>query len=189
MHCAPARARGRQPAGAGRQPRGAGPLTNVLPELVAAAAAARTALRRCGTRAAPAHLQKTQRTATPNSARRWPKLKRLSTIWRRHLPGRTWWSARAGALTVAELSAVRGCPAVLVPFPLAIDDHQSKNARLAGTTQGAAVLIKQQDELGCTVAAPSCCKQLTGDRPRLKNDGDGRAPRAGAARGCQSRGG
>lgn len=40
--------------------------------------------------------------------------------------------ARAGASTVAEL-AVAGRPAVLVPLPSAIDDHQSANARaLAG---------------------------------------------------------
>ena len=35
--------------------------------------------------------------------------------------------ARAGASTVAEL-AVAGRPAVLVPLPGAIDDHQSANA-------------------------------------------------------------
>ncbi|GJM07748.1 MAG: UDP-N-acetylglucosamine--N-acetylmuramyl-(pentapeptide) pyrophosphoryl-undecaprenol N-acetylglucosamine transferase [Lysobacteraceae bacterium] len=35
--------------------------------------------------------------------------------------------ARAGALTVAELSAV-GCASVLVPFPYAVDDHQTTNA-------------------------------------------------------------
>ena len=36
--------------------------------------------------------------------------------------------ARAGASTVAEL-AVAGRPAILVPLPGAIDDHQSANAR------------------------------------------------------------
>lgn len=36
---------------------------------------------------------------------------------------------RAGALTVAELAMV-GLPAVLVPFPAAVDDHQSANARV-----------------------------------------------------------
>ncbi len=50
---------------------------------------------------------------------------------------------RAGALTVSEL-AVMGRPAILVPLPYAIDDHQSANARyLAG--RGAAVLLRQAD--------------------------------------------
>ncbi|MCB1729312.1 MAG: UDP-N-acetylglucosamine--N-acetylmuramyl-(pentapeptide) pyrophosphoryl-undecaprenol N-acetylglucosamine transferase, partial [Halieaceae bacterium] len=50
---------------------------------------------------------------------------------------------RAGALTVSEL-AVMGRPAILVPLPYAIDDHQSANARyLAG--RGAAVLLRQSD--------------------------------------------
>ena len=35
---------------------------------------------------------------------------------------------RSGALTVAELAAA-GVPAVLVPFPAAVDDHQTGNAR------------------------------------------------------------
>lgn len=50
---------------------------------------------------------------------------------------------RAGALTVAEL-AVMGRPAILVPLPHAIDDHQSANARaLTGT--GAGILLPQGD--------------------------------------------
>ncbi|GLS25577.1 undecaprenyldiphospho-muramoylpentapeptide beta-N-acetylglucosaminyltransferase [Marinibactrum halimedae] len=35
---------------------------------------------------------------------------------------------RAGALTVAEITAA-GCAALMVPFPHAIDDHQTKNAQ------------------------------------------------------------
>lgn len=35
---------------------------------------------------------------------------------------------RSGALTVAELAAA-GVPAILVPFPAAVDDHQTGNAR------------------------------------------------------------
>jgi UDP-N-acetylglucosamine--N-acetylmuramyl-(pentapeptide) pyrophosphoryl-undecaprenol N-acetylglucosamine transferase len=35
--------------------------------------------------------------------------------------------ARAGALTVSEL-AVAGVPAILIPFPAAVDDHQTANA-------------------------------------------------------------
>jgi UDP-N-acetylglucosamine--N-acetylmuramyl-(pentapeptide) pyrophosphoryl-undecaprenol N-acetylglucosamine transferase len=48
---------------------------------------------------------------------------------------------RAGALTVAEL-AIMGCPAILVPLPHAIDDHQSANA-LALTDCGAAMMLPQ----------------------------------------------
>ncbi len=51
---------------------------------------------------------------------------------------------RAGALTVAELAAV-GVASVLVPFPFAIDDHQTANARFL---EGAgAAIVKQQHEL------------------------------------------
>jgi UDP-N-acetylglucosamine--N-acetylmuramyl-(pentapeptide) pyrophosphoryl-undecaprenol N-acetylglucosamine transferase len=48
---------------------------------------------------------------------------------------------RAGALTVAELAAA-GVPSVLVPFPHAVDDHQTTNARFL-SEQSAAVLIPQ----------------------------------------------
>ncbi|WP_263078527.1 undecaprenyldiphospho-muramoylpentapeptide beta-N-acetylglucosaminyltransferase [Endozoicomonas sp. Mp262] len=51
---------------------------------------------------------------------------------------------RSGALTVSEL-AVAGRPAILVPFPYAVDDHQTANGRYL-TDNGAAVMI-QQDQL------------------------------------------
>lgn len=47
--------------------------------------------------------------------------------------------ARAGASTVAELSVI-GRPAVLVPLPSAIDDHQTHNARALEETGGAWVM-------------------------------------------------
>jgi UDP-N-acetylglucosamine--N-acetylmuramyl-(pentapeptide) pyrophosphoryl-undecaprenol N-acetylglucosamine transferase len=50
---------------------------------------------------------------------------------------------RAGALTVAELAAV-GVPAILVPFPHAVDDHQTGNARFL-TLAGGAFLLPQKD--------------------------------------------
>lgn len=52
---------------------------------------------------------------------------------------------RAGALTVAELAAA-GVASVLVPFPFAVDDHQTHNARFL-SERGAAVLLPQ-GELG-----------------------------------------
>lgn len=48
---------------------------------------------------------------------------------------------RAGALTVSELAAV-GLAAVLIPYPHAIDDHQTCNARWL-SERGAAVLMPQ----------------------------------------------
>lgn len=50
---------------------------------------------------------------------------------------------RAGALTVAELSAA-GVASVLVPFPHAVDDHQTTNARFLAD-HAAAVLIPQNE--------------------------------------------
>jgi UDP-N-acetylglucosamine--N-acetylmuramyl-(pentapeptide) pyrophosphoryl-undecaprenol N-acetylglucosamine transferase len=51
---------------------------------------------------------------------------------------------RAGALTVAEL-ATAGVASILVPFPYAVDDHQTGNARFL-SDKGAAILLPQ-DEL------------------------------------------
>ena len=49
---------------------------------------------------------------------------------------------RAGALTVAEVAAA-GVPAVFVPLPHAVDDHQTKNAESL-TKRGAAILMPQK---------------------------------------------
>jgi len=50
---------------------------------------------------------------------------------------------RSGALTVSELAAV-GVGAILVPFPAAVDDHQSANARFL-VEPGAALLIPDRE--------------------------------------------
>jgi UDP-N-acetylglucosamine--N-acetylmuramyl-(pentapeptide) pyrophosphoryl-undecaprenol N-acetylglucosamine transferase len=50
--------------------------------------------------------------------------------------------ARAGASTVAELAAV-GRPAILVPLPGAIDDHQSANARALVAARGASAIAQR----------------------------------------------
>jgi UDP-N-acetylglucosamine--N-acetylmuramyl-(pentapeptide) pyrophosphoryl-undecaprenol N-acetylglucosamine transferase len=70
---------------------------------------------------------------------------------------------RAGALTIAELQAA-GLGALLVPYPAAVDDHQTKNAAgLVGS--GAARLVQERDLsaelLGALIA------ELTGSRAKL----------------------
>lgn len=59
--------------------------------------------------------------------------------------------ARAGASTVAELIAL-GRPAILVPYPHAIDDHQTANAH-AVAEHGGAWLMPQTDFTPETLAA------------------------------------
>ncbi|MCY0388946.1 UDP-N-acetylglucosamine--N-acetylmuramyl-(pentapeptide) pyrophosphoryl-undecaprenol N-acetylglucosamine transferase [Robbsia sp. Bb-Pol-6] len=50
---------------------------------------------------------------------------------------------RAGAMTVAEIAAI-GVAALFVPFPFAVDDHQTSNAAFLAD-QGAAEVIQQRD--------------------------------------------
>lgn len=50
---------------------------------------------------------------------------------------------RAGASTVTELAAV-GAPALFVPFPSAVDDHQTTNAKFL-VDAGAGWLVQQRD--------------------------------------------
>jgi UDP-N-acetylglucosamine--N-acetylmuramyl-(pentapeptide) pyrophosphoryl-undecaprenol N-acetylglucosamine transferase len=68
---------------------------------------------------------------------------------------------RAGAVTIAELSA-GGMASVLVPFPHAVDDHQTANARFLAD-RGAAILLPQRELTAERLAA------LIGslDRPKL----------------------
>src|SRR5881396_3334226 len=50
---------------------------------------------------------------------------------------------RAGATTVAEIAAA-GVASVLIPYPYAVDDHQTANARFLADA-GAAVLVPQSE--------------------------------------------
>lgn len=50
---------------------------------------------------------------------------------------------RAGALTISELTAA-GAASILVPFPYAVDDHQTSNARFL-SEKNAAVLLPQNE--------------------------------------------
>jgi UDP-N-acetylglucosamine--N-acetylmuramyl-(pentapeptide) pyrophosphoryl-undecaprenol N-acetylglucosamine transferase len=68
---------------------------------------------------------------------------------------------RAGASTVTELAAV-GVAAVLVPFPFAVDDHQTTNAKFL-VAQGGGWLMPQTD-----MSAQSLAELLAGmTRERL----------------------
>ena len=55
--------------------------------------------------------------------------------------------SRAGASTVAELAAA-GVASILVPFPAAVDDHQTKNAAWLGQVSAAQAV----SETGLTAA-------------------------------------
>jgi UDP-N-acetylglucosamine--N-acetylmuramyl-(pentapeptide) pyrophosphoryl-undecaprenol N-acetylglucosamine transferase len=58
---------------------------------------------------------------------------------------------RAGALTVAELEAT-GLGAIFVPFPYAVDDHQTANAQ-AMVHAGAAAILAEKDLGDSTLAS------------------------------------
>jgi UDP-N-acetylglucosamine--N-acetylmuramyl-(pentapeptide) pyrophosphoryl-undecaprenol N-acetylglucosamine transferase len=70
---------------------------------------------------------------------------------------------RAGASTVTEL-ATAGCAALLVPFPFAVDDHQTRNARYL-VAAGAAELIPQRELTPENLAGR--LRELLADRSRL----------------------
>ena len=72
--------------------------------------------------------------------------------------------ARAGAMTVAELTTC-GKPAILVPLPTAIYDHQMKNAKVMEAA-GAAVVLPQADLTGATLARSVA--QILDDPQRMK---------------------
>jgi UDP-N-acetylglucosamine--N-acetylmuramyl-(pentapeptide) pyrophosphoryl-undecaprenol N-acetylglucosamine transferase len=73
--------------------------------------------------------------------------------------------ARAGASTIAELTAA-GRPAILVPLPIATDDHQTVNAREMAKAGGAR-MIAQSDFTPEALAAQ--IKTIAGDPEALAN--------------------
>ena len=78
---------------------------------------------------------------------------------------------RAGATSCAELTAL-GVPAILVPFPQAADDHQTRNAADL-VAQNAAILLPQSTMTPETLAA---------ELERLLRDDDERHRLADGAR-------
>lgn len=71
--------------------------------------------------------------------------------------------SRAGALTVSELAAA-GMASILIPFPFAVDDHQTHNAAFLANAQ-AAILIPQNQLNSDSLA--SLLLTFTHDRNRL----------------------
>lgn len=70
---------------------------------------------------------------------------------------------RSGALTVSELAAV-GLASILVPFPFAVDDHQTRNAEFL-VSAGAARLLPEARCSAQSMAA--LLTELLSDRPGL----------------------
>jgi UDP-N-acetylglucosamine--N-acetylmuramyl-(pentapeptide) pyrophosphoryl-undecaprenol N-acetylglucosamine transferase len=65
--------------------------------------------------------------------------------------------SRAGATTLAEL-ACAGCPAILIPYPNSVRDHQRLNA-MAFRDAGAAIVVEQRHKSSTT--ADSLARELT----------------------------
>jgi len=70
---------------------------------------------------------------------------------------------RAGALTIAELAAA-GVGALLVPYPYAVDDHQTYNASLLVNVSAGKII--QEHSLSPTILA-EIITPLINDRPQL----------------------
>jgi UDP-N-acetylglucosamine--N-acetylmuramyl-(pentapeptide) pyrophosphoryl-undecaprenol N-acetylglucosamine transferase len=70
---------------------------------------------------------------------------------------------RAGAMTIAELQAA-GLGALLVPLPIATDDHQTRNAETM-VHIGAGRVLQERDMTAETLSA--CIADLTADRGRM----------------------
>ncbi|MES0873863.1 undecaprenyldiphospho-muramoylpentapeptide beta-N-acetylglucosaminyltransferase [Sinimarinibacterium thermocellulolyticum] len=75
---------------------------------------------------------------------------------------------RAGASTIAELAAA-GVASVLVPYPHAVDDHQTRNAEYLRDA-GAAALLPEREATPTQLAA--LLRELLGDRLRLQRMGE-----------------
>jgi len=76
---------------------------------------------------------------------------------------------RAGAMTVSEIAAA-GVPAIFIPLPHAIDDHQTANARYL-VDAGGAILVAQSEfnETSLIMAIQEIKKSLNGMSTAVKN--------------------
>jgi UDP-N-acetylglucosamine--N-acetylmuramyl-(pentapeptide) pyrophosphoryl-undecaprenol N-acetylglucosamine transferase len=87
--------------------------------------------------------------------------------------------ARAGAMTIAELTAC-GKPAILIPLPTAIYDHQMKNAR-AMEAAGGAIVLPQAELTGARLADTIAAVVLDPQRLRDMREQSWRMRRTDAA--------
>jgi UDP-N-acetylglucosamine--N-acetylmuramyl-(pentapeptide) pyrophosphoryl-undecaprenol N-acetylglucosamine transferase len=71
--------------------------------------------------------------------------------------------SRSGAASLAELAAF-SLPSILIPYPYAAEDHQTRNAEIFARAD-AAILLKESDLTGDVLA--KLIQELTGDAARL----------------------
>jgi UDP-N-acetylglucosamine--N-acetylmuramyl-(pentapeptide) pyrophosphoryl-undecaprenol N-acetylglucosamine transferase len=138
---------------------GARPLNQAMPAVAAELGARCEWLHQCGS----AHLQAT----LDDYAQRAPGAQVEVRAFMENMAEVYGWAdlviCRAGALTVAELAAT-GRPAILIPLPHAIDDHQTANARFLADGEAACLLPQPQLERGDLVPL---LRDLAGDATRL----------------------
>src|SRR5436853_7045844 len=72
--------------------------------------------------------------------------------------------ARSGAASLAELASF-GLPTILIPFPYAADDHQTRNAEIFARA-GAAFVLKESDVTPELLAQK--IRDMTAHRPELQ---------------------
>jgi len=72
--------------------------------------------------------------------------------------------ARSGAASLSELASF-GLPGILIPFPYAAEDHQTRNAEIF-VRAGAAVLVKESELSGDLLARH--INELIADQAKLK---------------------
>ena len=87
--------------------------------------------------------------------------------------------SRAGASTIAELTAI-GRPAILIPYPAAMDDHQTANARPLAEAGAAILAPETASEGGPDPLTPA---SLSAHLAGILADPDRAAAMAAAARG------
>ncbi|WCN13792.1 undecaprenyldiphospho-muramoylpentapeptide beta-N-acetylglucosaminyltransferase [Marinomonas mediterranea] len=76
---------------------------------------------------------------------------------------------RSGAMTVSEL-AVAGLPSILVPFPFAIDDHQTENAKHLSKVGGAFLMPQSEFDVN---SVTDLIRSVVADSTKLKKMGEG----------------